>query len=100
MSASHRFLGLPPRDNLDALDNPVFYKDVDDGFKMTTLMGSDVLLLILDSLVFNAADLIFENTAISMLVVILYQELLEIFRGSVVENNISKKTLIDERFLI
>jgi hypothetical protein len=100
MSASHRFLGLPPRDNLDALDNPIFYKDVDDGFKMTTLMGSDVLLLILDTLVFNAADLIFQNTAISMLAVILYQELLEIFRGSVVENNISKKTLIDERFLI
>ena len=100
MTPSHRFFGLPPQDNIDTLPYPMFYKDTDNGFKVTGLMGTDILLLILDALILSAADLIFENTAVSIMCVVMYQYLLEWYRNNIGEDNISKKTLIDERFLI
>jgi Meckelin (Transmembrane protein 67) len=100
MKMSHRFLGLPPQDNIETIPYPIFYKDQDDGFKVTTLMGTDILLLISDSMILCATDLITGNTAISLMVVLLYQFIVVFYRNQFGEANISKKTLIDERFLI
>lgn len=97
---SHRFLGIPPQDNIDTIPYPMFYKDVDNSFKITGLMGADILLLVLDSMILCAADFIFDNTSVSIFIVVLYQYLIVFLRNGIGEDNISKKTLIDERFLI
>ena len=94
------FFRMPPIDNPKTVDKVIFYEDERQGFKRTSMMGIDILLLVTDAMVMSAADLIFRNSAISMFVVILYHYLTTWFRNFIGEDNISKKTLIDSRFLI
>lgn len=94
------FFGMPPNEELDTLKTPQFFRDPLDGFKNTGMLGSDILLLVYDCMVLNAADLIFLNTSISLLILAVFQGFAIWFRNKYGEDNISKKTLIDERFLI
>ena len=94
------FFQMPPVDDPKSVTKFLVYEDRRQGFKRTSMMGVDILLLITDAMVLNAADLVFKNTALSLMVLMLYQYIIVWFRNYFGEDNISKKTLIDERFLI
>jgi len=94
------FFNYPPYDQLDAIKDPLFYKDASQGFRTTSLMGIDIKLLIAETLVFCAFDFLFGNTSLSLLLLLIYQTAIRELRSWIGEDNISEKTMIDERFLI
>lgn len=60
----------------------------------------DYQRLILFILVFSLFDRITGSSIIAVFIVYIVDKVIGTFRGWLSENNISKKTLIDERFLI
>jgi meckelin len=96
----HYFLGTPSDEILHNLAHPVFYRDPGESFKSTSLVGLDIRLLVGNSLFFYLMHIIFLNVEISLFFTFLWDGLLRFLRNTYGEDNISKKTMIDERFLI
>ena len=93
-------MGIPPIDDFRRLDRAYFYKDPEASYKRTSLVGLDIRLLVGNCLFFFLMDLIFRNSAMALFLTYAYEGFLRFLRNSYGEDNISKKTLIDERFLI
>lgn len=94
-------IGYPPSEDLTRLEHPVFYKDKSNSFKRTSLYGMDLTLLVLNCMVMNAADIVLgHRTMLGLFCMYVVEWVVIWFRNTYGEENISKKTLIDERFLI
>jgi meckelin len=96
----HYFLGTPSDEIIHNLGRPVFYRDPGESFKRTSMVGLDIRLLIGNAMFFYLMHIIFLNVEISLFFTFLWDGLLRFVRNSYGEDNISKKTMIDERFLI
>lgn len=93
-------MGVPPIEDFRKLNRAFFYKDPQASYKRTSLVGMDIRLLVGNCLFFFLMDLTFRNTAMSLFLTYAFEGFLRYLRNSYGEDNISKKTLIDERFLI
>lgn len=99
-SWAHYFFGIPSEDAFGKNTEAIFYRDPSEGFKKTSLVGMDMRLLIGNALFFYLMHIIFLNVEISLFFTFLWDGFLRYLRNSFGEDNISKKTMIDERFLI
>lgn len=97
---SQYLLNVPPFENFNTLKQTQFYKDSESSFKRTSLVGLDIRLLVGNCLFFFLMDVIFRNTAISLFFTFIFEGFMRYVRNNYGEDNISKKTMIDERFLI
>ena len=91
--------GIPPDDSI-AVKDTIFFRDYDSGFKRSSLIGLDIRLLCGQALFFYLMHIIFLDTSLALFLTFLWDGLLRFIRSYYGEDNISKKTMIDERFLI
>lgn len=96
----HNLFGLPPVSDISTIKEPCFYRDPGENFKRTSLIGLDIRLLIGNSLFFYLMHIIFLNVEIALFFTFLFEGFLRWLRSNYGEDNISKKTMIDDRFLI
>jgi meckelin len=95
------FFGVPPIENFLKMPNPYFYKDPGANFKRTSLIGIDIKLLIGNSLFFYMIDFSSGGlTVMALFFTFLLDRFIKYLRQTYGQDNISKKTFIDERFLI
>ena len=95
-----RFLNMPPTDLAVLQGSPYFYRDPGMGFERIFLMGAEFSLLLTELLVFALLDYTVQNHYISALVTYVWSKLLQKLREKFGEWNLSRKTLVDARFLI
>jgi len=92
-------LGTPPE--LTAQEQPcIFFPDRDFEYTKTLFLGIETDLLLLNILSYSLFDFWFNVTAVSCLLTFLLDWLLKIIRKQWGTALLSKKTLLDERFLI
>lgn len=95
-----RLFSYPPV-NMDTLKGtPIFLRDPDLGFQKIFFCGNEFSILITDICIYEMWDLIFKNTLVSILLTYMSIKALVYLRNWFGERNISKKTLINEKFLI
>ena len=92
--------GIPPIDDFSTLNQAYFYKDTGENFKRTGLIGLDIRLLIGNALFFYLAHIVVGDVPLALLFTFVQDGLVRFVRNWLGEANISKKTMIDERFLI
>lgn len=63
-------------------------------------MGIEYEIIVFLTAMYAVCDLAFDNTFVSILVVFLANRFISYFRKQWGQTNVSKKTLVDERFLI
>ncbi|XP_053401621.1 meckelin-like isoform X2 [Mercenaria mercenaria] len=84
----------------DTSETGVFYNDDGHSFDKVLFYGHEMTLLLFDVLTFCISDLIFTNYVIAGVITYLLSEMMCIGRDGGGRKNLSKKTLVDERFLI
>ena len=95
-----RFLHMPPTDLAVLEGSPFFYRDSDMNWEGVFVMGHEFTFLLMDLLVFAAADLAGQDTLLSAFITYLWDKLMLWLREYLGTKNLSRKTLVDERFLI
>ncbi|CAG9329728.1 unnamed protein product [Blepharisma stoltei] len=95
-----RFLSMPPTDMASFVGMPFFYRDIAMGFENIFFMGREFSLLLLDILIFDLIDIAAQNIYIAALVTYVFSKIVVWFRQDLGERNLSRKTLVDRRFLI
>ena len=96
-----RILNMPPESvSMMQGASPVFYHDFQMNFQKVMFYGIELQLMIFDLLVFTALDKEFNSFAIAAFLTWLVGIFVDHFRQSFGETNISRKSLIDGRFLI
>lgn len=99
-TAWQRFLRMPPVD-LSLLDGtPYFYKDPSIGFESSFLMGREFSFLLMDIMFFELFDYTIQNTYIAILLTYLCSKIVSEIRQKAGEWNLSRKTLVNKRFLL
>lgn len=94
-----KLLHLAP--DLSANGQPsVFYPNASFDYINMTLLGHELDMLCLNILSYSLFDIWFNNTATSILLCYLLNQLLTTIRSSIGQATIARKTLVDERFLI
>ena len=95
-----RLFNYPPV-NLDTLKgSPIFLRDYDYGFQRVFFCGNEFSLLLTDISVYEMWDIIFGNTIVAVLMTYITVKGFEKLKLWLGERNISKKTMVNERFLI
>ena len=97
---SMRFLGIPPVDFEKMQGSPLFYRDRTSGFQECMFFGNELSLLMMDILFYTMWDVITRNTFIAIFLCYFSHHLVRYLRSTFGEENLSKKTLIDDAFLI
>ena len=96
-----RIPNMPPETvSMMQAASPVFYHDFQMNFQKVMFYGIELQLLIFDLLVFTALDKEFNSFAIAAFLTWLVGIFVDHLRGTFGETNISRKSLIDGRFLI
>ncbi|CAG9313152.1 unnamed protein product [Blepharisma stoltei] len=99
-SALQRFLNIPPT-RMDTLEgSPFFYKDPGMNFESIFFMGKEFSILLMDVLVFNLIDFRHNNLYLAAFITYIFSKMVSYARASLGEYNLSRKTLVDKRFLI
>ena len=95
-----RMFNYPPI-TMDTLEGtPIFLRDPDLGFQKIFFCGNEFSILLVDISIYEMWDIIFGNTLVAILMTYLSVRSLVYLRNWFGERNISKKTLINQRFLI
>ncbi|XP_072013761.1 meckelin-like [Amphiura filiformis] len=84
----------------DPAEKGFFFNDGGHAFNKVLFHGQEVTLLTFEMLLFCIVDLIFTNYALAGIITYLAMQFLIKFRDAAGRNNLAKKTLVDERFLI
>ena len=95
-----RFLNMPPTDMSLLEGSPFFYRDPAMNFESIFLMGREFSVLLMDLLVFALFDLTTENTLLAAFLTYIFSKLVTYARQKLGERNLSRKTLVDKRFLL
>lgn len=99
-SALQRFLRMPPVD-LSLLDGtPYFYRDPSIGFESSFLMGKEFSFLLMDIMLFELFEFTIGNTYVSVLLAYIISKLISYIRQVTGEWNLSRKSLVNQRFLL
>jgi meckelin len=99
-SSLQRVLNMPPAEMTNLTGPAFFYKDPAMSFEQVMFMGKEFSLLLMDLLVFDIMDIIAGNSLISALVTFIFSKMISYVRFILGENNISKKSMIDKKFLV
>ncbi|MGH0122332.1 UNVERIFIED_CONTAM: hypothetical protein FKN15_055092 [Acipenser sinensis] len=82
-------------------ERSMFYNDPDGiVFSSVLYYGNELVLLLFDTLLFCIIDLGTQNIVLATVLTYLVQQLLEMLRYYIARNNLTKKTLVDQCFLI
>ncbi|RXM31158.1 Meckelin [Acipenser ruthenus] len=82
-------------------ERSMFYNDPDGiVFSNVLYYGNELVLLLFDTLLFCIIDLGTQNIVLATILTYLVQQLLEMLRYYIARNNLTKKTLVDQCFLI
>ena len=96
-----RLLNMPPETvSMMQGASPVFYHDFRNAFSRVLFYGIEFQLLVFDILVFCALDAETGSFAVAAFLTWIIGSFVDYVRASFGEANISRKSLIDERFLI
>ena len=99
-SALQRFLKMPPVD-LSLLDGtPYFYRDPGIGFESSFLMGKEFSFLMMDIMLFELFGYVTGNNYIGVLLAYLCSKIVSYIRQKAGEWNLSRKSLVNQRFLL
>jgi meckelin len=98
-SFKDRMTRQPPPLQLPTLPS-VMVPDEQMDYKKVFFLGHEFDFLLMNMLAYVLFDLWFKNTAVSILLTYLLNELLVMIREDCGRSNISTKTLMDDRFLI
>eukprot|EP00743_Colponemidia_sp_Colp-15_P005392 GILK01005794.1.p1 GENE.GILK01005794.1~~GILK01005794.1.p1 ORF type:complete len:1050 (-),score=117.21 GILK01005794.1:142-2940(-) len=93
-----RFLGMPP--DMQFRTEPLFYRDPHGTFVRTLLSGREYDLMLWDLLIFQMWLLITGNCPVAILLTYFADKLFVYARKVLGQRNLSRKTLVDECFLI
>ena len=85
---------LPP------LDKAVFYNDDGRSFNSILFYGNEWTLMLFDLLMFAFVDSLAQDFVLAGVITYLVTKALIILRDSFGRKNLTRKTLVDERFLI
>lgn len=99
-SPLQRFLNMPPTNMAILEGSPFFYKDPGMNFERVFLMGKEFNLLLMDLLVFALIDYTAKNTFLAAFITYLWSKFGVWIRSKLGELNLSRKILVDKRFLI
>jgi meckelin len=80
--------------------SPIFYHDLQMSFVRTLWYGAETQLFIFDVLVFCAVDKALDSFALAAFITWIVGACVDRARAAFGSANISRKSLIDERFLI
>ena len=81
-------------------DKAIFYNDDGRSFNSILFYGNEWTLMFFDLLVFATMDLIYPNFVFAGVMAYLFSKGLTIARNTFGRKNLTRKTLVDERFLI
>ena len=99
-SYTQRLFKYPPI-NMSALkETPIFLRDPDLGFQKIFFCGNEFSILLVDISIYEMWDIIFANTLVAVIMTYFCVRALVYLRNNFGEKNISKKTFINQRFLI
>eukprot|EP00899_Mesostigma_viride_P010701 jgi/Mesvir1/19632/Mv09918-RA.1 len=89
---------VPP--DMFQLRQPIFYHDFKHRFSNVLFYGKEVQLLLFNIIIFGIVDCFLKNTGAAVLITYVVEEVIKYLRHQMGENNISKKSLVDGKFLI
>ncbi|KAL9962665.1 hypothetical protein ACROYT_G031787 [Oculina patagonica] len=81
-------------------DKAIFYNDDGRSFNSILFYGNEWTLMFFDLLIFAAMDLIYPDYVLAGIISYLFSKALTLLRNSLGRKNLTRKTLVDERFLI
>ncbi|XP_071959676.1 meckelin-like [Antedon mediterranea] len=84
----------------DSADQGFLYNDDGHSFDRVLFAGNELTLVLFEVLLFCFVDLIFKDFVLAAIVTFLFMRFIKSIRDSFGRNNLAKKTLVDERFLI
>lgn len=99
-TAIQRFLNMPPTPMELLEGSPFFYKDPSMNFESIFFMGKEFTILLMDVLVFNLLDFKYNNLFLAAFITYLFSKIISYLRQFLGEWNLSRKTLVDKRFLL
>lgn len=81
-------------------DKAIFYNDDGRSFNSVLFYGNEWTLMFFDLLVFAFVDSFSQNFVLAGIITYLAMKILIIMRDFLGRKNLTRKTLVDERFLI
>ena len=98
---TNRLINMPP-ESVSSMQgaSPIFYHDLQMSFVRTLWYGVEMQLFIFDVLVFCAVDKALDSFALAAFITWIVGACVDHARAAFGSANISRKSLIDERFLI
>ena len=98
---TNRLINMPP-ESVSSMQgaSPIFYHDLQMSFQRTLFYGIETQLFIFDVLVFTALDKALNSFALAAFITWAIGATVDHIRSQFGSANISRKSLIDERFLI
>ena len=98
---TNRLINMPP-ESVSSMQgaSPIFYHDLQMSFQRTLFYGIETQLFIFDVLVFTALDKALNSFALAAFITWAIGATVDHMRSQFGSANISRKSLIDERFLI
>ena len=95
-----RFLGVPPDMTESHRLGPLFLHDMDHSYGRLMYYGCEFPLIVWNMLVFGAIDMELRNTVTAAILTFLINWIVTYARSQLGSNNISRKSLVDARFLL
>ncbi len=80
--------------------NGFFYPDEENSFQNALMCGRERTLFIFDMITFMFFDYWVQDYVLSALIVFIIIQIYETIRDNLGQRNLSRKTLVDKRFLI
>jgi len=99
-TANFRLCGLPPMELEGLQGTPIFFKDYGHCYQETFFMGQDYELFLWNVTIFGLFQLVTGRMMVAIFLTYICDRIARWLRGWMGENNLSKKTLIDDKFLI
>jgi len=98
-SAIHKVFGIPSFDVMSIKSNPLFFKDKELFIGRCLFFGIEKQTIWISIILFNALDFLIQNPFIAAVIVWLVDFLRHELLSSIIQNNFSRSSLINEAFL-
>ena len=98
-SALHKIFGIPSFDVLSIKSNPLFFKDKELFISRCLFSGIEKQTIWISIILFNALDFLIQNPFIAAVIVWFIDLLRHQLLSSIIQNNFSRSSLINEAFL-
>ncbi|MEE6500410.1 hypothetical protein FKM82_003772 [Ascaphus truei] len=82
------------------IEKSVLYNDDRARFSRTLFYSNELVLLLFDTLLFCIIDLGTQNFVLATIITFIVQKFVKVVRGQIGRKNLSKQTMVEEKFLI